>query len=160
MTNGQYTYYAGNFVYNGNTLDYILFDEGQIAHSSGNYTYQYSLKDHLGNTRVVFQPDTTGPSVLQTTDYYPFGLSHNNNNLDKNKYLYNNKEIQDDVSDGTFLGWYDYGARFYDAEIARWHVIAPSQKEPGIGRHAAMGLIILCGLLDPTSIRTTDLNGF
>jgi len=36
-----------------------------------------------------------------------------------NKFLYNGKELQDDLG----LDWYDYGARFYDPVIARFSSI-------------------------------------
>ncbi|TKG87652.1 RHS repeat-associated core domain-containing protein, partial [Puteibacter caeruleilacunae] len=110
--------YAGSFVYQGDELDYIITSEGMWK-SEG---YQYNLKDHLGNVRVVINQ---GGTLISKSDYYPFGKLHDRQSVDfvKNKYLYNGKEIQDEELDGVLLDWYDYGARFYDAELGRWHVI-------------------------------------
>jgi RHS repeat-associated protein len=113
-------------VYEENELQFIQTTEGRLVpDGNGGYDYEYALKDHLGNTRVMFSQ--TG-EVLQDQSYYPFGMIMGEaltfdmpSSLPDNKYLYNGKELQDDFD----LGWYDYGARFYDPQLGRWYVVDP-----------------------------------
>ena len=134
-TSGSVTDYCGNFIYADNQLITIFAGDVRIAPVNfGNSTYwkyEYSMKDHLGNTRVVFAAHSYGqPELLQQTSYYPFGMTMQQQNFysqntTENKYLYNSKELQDDQLAGNTLDWYDYGARFYDAALGRWHVVDP-----------------------------------
>jgi RHS repeat-associated protein len=98
----------------------------------GTYDYGYRLKDHLGNIRITFVDfDHNGSIALseitEENNYYPFGLKHSGYNSDVSsanlalKYKYNGKELQDELN----LDWYDYGARFYDAALGRWHTPDP-----------------------------------
>jgi RHS repeat-associated protein len=119
--------YCGNFLYEGTVLKAIFTSAGRIVPFDNNgsvlYKFEYNLQDHLGNTRVVFSGHSNGrPEVMQVTDYYPFGLVMNQQNyfasgVLSNKYLYNNKELQDDELAGNSLGWYDFHARYYDPAI-------------------------------------------
>jgi len=121
--NAVQNYYEGSCVYRGDgSLDYILHPEGVVRATGQGLSHEYFLKDHLGSTRVVFG---SNGAVLQATDYYAFGLEHTPKAKEnENRYLYNGKELQDETfAGGVRLGWYDYGARFYDPAIARWHVI-------------------------------------
>jgi RHS repeat-associated protein len=95
-------------------------DEGVIIDSAGSFIYEYFLRDHLGNTRITFKPDSASYILNQSVDYYPFGMTWVGMG-GENKYLYNGKELQDEIG----LDWYDYGARFYDPQIGRWNVVDP-----------------------------------
>ena len=68
--------------------------------------------------------DSSG-TVLQSTDYYPFGLAFSDSNISDNHYLYNGKEIEDYTLGTAYLGTLDYGARHYAPRIARWTVPDP-----------------------------------
>ncbi len=134
-TSGSITDYRGNFIYADNQLITIFAGDVRVAPVNfGNSTYwkyEYSMKDHLGNTRIVCAAHSYGqPELLQQTSYYPFGMTMQQQNFysrntTENKYLYNSKELQDDQLAGNTLDWYDYGARFYDAALGRWHVVDP-----------------------------------
>lgn len=58
------TDYVGSFFYVNNQLSFISADEGRVIKNSiGDFEYEYFLKDHQANTRVVFG------SKKETRDY-------------------------------------------------------------------------------------------
>jgi|GEM_PF-2925458 len=73
---------------------------------------------------IVHSKTTSALQVLQTQDYYPFGLQFNSyttENSTANHYKFNGKEEQNAFG----LGWLDFGARMYANDIGRWGVIDP-----------------------------------
>ncbi|GEM_PF-4643650 len=92
--------------------------------SNSSFDRVYRLADALGHTRVNFKQGENGKAqVVQKRNYYPFGLGIGSIDSvfeasNANDYLYNGKEKSHDLKG---LEWYDYGARNYDLQLARWN---------------------------------------
>lgn len=120
------TYYRGVMIYEGSNISYLLHPEGFVRKNDRGYAYHYLLKDYLGNTRVLLEAFNDNLVAIQHTDYYPFGVTFENNELHRNKYLFSGKELQDKVFNGRMLSLYDFGSRYYDPELGRWLNIDPA----------------------------------
>ena len=106
------TDYCGNVVYENGVPQILLTEVGYVSLTDGQY--HYYLKDHQGNNRVVVAEEG---AVEEVNDYYAFGgLMSTSSRQSVQPYKYNGKEL--DRKGG--LGWYDYGARMYDAALGRF----------------------------------------
>ena len=132
ITDGAMTHtfdYCGNLVYEDGELSYLLTPGGRAipTEQAHEYVYEYFLKDHLGNVRVVYgDPDSDNEAeVIQENHYYPFGMTLGGLNYVaglENRYLYQGKEITGDFG----LWWQDFHARRFDSQLGRWHVPDPA----------------------------------
>ena len=128
--------YVGGIEYRGGVMEAIYHSDGRVYFEDGSSRYEYSLTDHLGNTRLMFSdkngngivdmsddPETT--EVLQESHYYPFGMQMKGSWMDnpgrESKYQYNGKELNQDLG----LNWLDYGKRWYDPAIGRFTGVDP-----------------------------------
>lgn len=97
-----------------------------IAKQAG-YIYIYLSNEETTALEVYFDDfkvTHTKSPVIQSEDFYPFGLTFNSysrENSVSNNFKYNGKEQINDLG----IDWYDYGARMYMPEIGRWGVIDP-----------------------------------
>ena len=128
--------YVGGIEYRNGELEAVYHEEGRVYFEGDSLRYEYTLRDHLGNTRVTFTDKdgdgeievTTNPEtseILQENHYYPFGMQMDGawvaNEGRENRYTYNSKEFNGDFG----LDWLDYGARWYDAGIGRFTGVDP-----------------------------------
>jgi RHS repeat-associated protein len=112
--------YISGIQYDNGAIVFIQTEEGRVLNLTGTANFEYTMTDHLGNSRVTFDSSTGSGSAKQRDDYYPFGLEISSvQPSQKNEYLYNGKELQEET------GYYDYGFRQYDPVIGRWTTIDP-----------------------------------
>ena len=107
---------------------YNAMKESRVGHHSyGSRVLPVALKDVLTVTynALNLPRSIASGTVLQSTDYYPFGLAFSDANVTNNRYLYNGKELKDYTIGSSYLGTLDYGARHYDPRIGRWTVPDP-----------------------------------
>ena len=104
-----------------------LYAEVEVQQAGYLYIYLSNDNYELQGEQVDvffddFQIQQVHSKVVQSDDYYPFGLTFNSysrENTTPQDYKYNGKELQDELN----LGWLDYGARMYQPEIGRWNGI-------------------------------------
>jgi len=64
------TTYAGPFIYQNDTLQYIGHEEGRIRYNlkDSSYKYDYFIKDHLGNVRMTLTEETQTDAYAATME--------------------------------------------------------------------------------------------
>jgi hypothetical protein len=91
------TDYVGEFIYENDTLQFIQQEEGRIVpEENGDFTYDYVLKDHLGNTRITF---TTKPKTETFTATF-----EDNTVADEQLNFNNYSRLTNDLLDHTDAG--------------------------------------------------------
>jgi RHS repeat-associated protein len=118
--------YLGGVEYLDNSPESLTHSDGRVDLSgAGGPKHQFSIKDHLGNTAVLFEDANNdgavfSSEVLQRNLYYPFGLElkgeWNSATSPRMDYLYNGKEFNEELE----LNWLDYGFRWYDPAVGRF----------------------------------------
>ncbi len=137
--------YAMGVEYQDNQIIGVYHSAGRAAidPETSEWRHEFHVRDHLGNLRVAITDDL---EVLDAVDYYPFGMRYGQgltlqqqsqiwplrkDTVPGEDHFYNGKEYQFDRigydTDGTVveLGWYDYGARFYDPSVGRFTGVDP-----------------------------------
>ena len=101
-------------------LQVVLPQDGYVSAYVGS---QSDVDVFFDDVQVEHRPGLQ----VQENQYDPWGLSLAGLDYSApgiqglNKHQFNGKERQNDLG----LNWSDYGARFYDAQIGRWHSVDP-----------------------------------
>ena len=139
--NNYFQTYVYGTEYRGNTIESVAHQEGRLFRSGGSnsspvWRYEYSISDHLGNTRLTFADKTPDGiikvedgEVLEEAHYYPFGLAMegpwmNDAAALDNRYKFNGIERVQDFGLNVDMAMY----RAYDPAIGRWWQADPIAK--------------------------------
>ena len=116
-------------------LSFFPTAEGFYDYENLRYIYQY--KDHLGNVRVSYVQNSAGDlEVMDTNDYYPFGMSFIKNNTNSYydpmaipyNYKFQGQELQE-------TGFYSFKWRNYMPDVGRFFNIDPLSEKYAYQSH-------------------------
>lgn len=136
------TNYAGNYIYENNTLQFFNHPEGYLTPKNASditqgFKYVYQYKDHLGNVRLsytdnnndgVIQTDGTNSEIIEESNYYPFGLKHKgyNGNINGVQHKYDYQGQENNLSLGYNM--HEFELRHYDAALGRFVTTDPYEQ--------------------------------
>lgn len=101
---------AGN-TNNSSFFEYVFFAGKRLARRDSSSNVNYYFADHLGSARIV---TNAGGTVLDNSDFYPFGTERPISSSSGNNYKFTGKE-RDSES-----GLDDFGARYYSSAMGRF----------------------------------------
>ncbi|PKP14814.1 MAG: hypothetical protein CVU07_12955, partial [Bacteroidetes bacterium HGW-Bacteroidetes-23] len=130
------TEYAGDYIYENNSLRQISTAEGYVEKDGLNFRYVYYYKDHQNNVRLTYSDldgnglITPSTEILHERNYYPFGLVHKGYNSNINGPVNNYKQYQDqEFTEDLGLNTHEWKFRVSDPAIGRfWQVDPLSEK--------------------------------
>lgn len=111
----------------------------QVNIKQAGYVYIYVSNEGAMQQNIYFDDfkiTQIKSPVIQTNDYYGFGLAFNSYQREQtmpNLLHYNGKEMQDEMD----LNWGDHGFRMYQSEIGRWFAVdALAEKHRALSPYA------------------------
>lgn len=149
--------YVSGIEYENGILEAIYHEEGRAIPDGNSFKYQYCAKDHLGNTRVMFQDNGSGVAeLLSENHFYSFGMAQNGNwnqqTNPKQNYLYTGFERQHDY--GLNLDMAQF--RTFDFTSCRWLQIDPMASEMSAWSPYNYGLNNPIRFIDPDGRMAVD----
>jgi len=122
--------YIGGAVYLNDTLQFFGTPDGRVRadDAKSKWIYDYFLKDHLGNTRMMITDDYNVSSpILEAYSYYPFGLQQKGIGLIASAPLHNYKNTfqKQELNEDLGVDLYEFKYRMDDPQIGRFWQIDP-----------------------------------
>jgi RHS repeat-associated protein len=145
------TDYIGNIEYVNNVINQVHHEQGRYKSiSAGVFRHEYTIVDHLGNTRIVYtdhkSPTGNLPNgiveqdeILDENHYYAYGMELPGSfiNVAGTNYNYKFNGIERVESFNMDFAFY----RGLDPILGRWYQVDPRAEEAGFGMspYCAMG---------------------
>jgi RHS repeat-associated protein len=118
---------TGNLLPEGVGHELLTFEEGEINITEPGFVYIYFSNENESRVEVFFddfEVTHVKSPVIQTDDYYPFGLTYNSysrENSTPNKFKFQGQEHIDDLN----LGWDSFKWRNHQPDIGRFFNVDP-----------------------------------